>query len=358
MKRLSLAVLLIAAASAALAVPVATLGTIDYAEGSITISRAGRILADPNIEDPIQSGDLIKTGSDGMVVIALGRNTGMSGTLTVRSRSSLYLKLETANGQPKTSIDILAGSIGSKVRKLAGNPAMDVVTKAVVMAVRGTEFGVAYSINDATLVACIEGKVSVSSGADETSVAAGKAVEQREGRGIRVLPVAVSSVEKFTSTWIAEEISAFRADPIRALAEYEKLYTEKLAEFQQAYEPFQQSAILKKWLEEDRTGARINPLDPTTMKEKKEMAVLLLRLRGILFIFERVYYRVDELIDIVKGTEYEKSLIRKGVFAGDFLRSVMEEREQLAKKVALFRYAEALYAARNPDGDVFSDDTD
>ncbi|MDP3179309.1 MAG: FecR family protein, partial [Spirochaetaceae bacterium] len=260
MKRLSLAVLLVVTASAALAVPVATLGTIDYAEGSVTINRAGKIIADPNIEDAIQSGDLIKTGSDGMVVIALGRNTGMSGTLTVRSRSSLYLKLESAGGQPKTSVDVLAGSIASKVKKLAASPSMDVVTKVAVMAVRGTEFGVTYSVNDATLITCAEGRVSVYKkddegfpGAIETAVMAGKAVERREGAEIRFLPVAVSSIEKFTSDWITSEIDAFRSDPIGALTKYEELYAKKRAEFLAAYEPFQQSSVLKKWLEEDRT---------------------------------------------------------------------------------------------------------
>jgi hypothetical protein len=355
MKRISLASAMSILALAAWAVPVATVGMIDYVEGSVSISRAGRLLGDPNIEDPIESGDLIKTAADGLLVIALDKNTGMSGTLTVRSRSSLYMKLESVENQPRTSVDVLAGSIGSKVKKIAGLPRMDVVTQDAVMAVRGTEYGVAVSVNGAILIACVEGKVSVAAGSDELTLQAGKAAEKREGKSLLMLPVMVSSIEQFSASWIAEEIAAFKSAPLRALADYEKRYTAKLAEFNAAYEPFQKSAVLKNWLEEDRLGTPVNPLSPATMKEKKEMAGYLLKLREVLFIFERIYYRVDELIDIVKGGEYEKSQIRKGLVVGDFLRAVAEERDKLARKVALFRYAEALYTVRNPDGGLFSE---
>jgi hypothetical protein len=157
---------------------------------------------------------------------------------------------------------------------------------------------------------------------------------------------------------MADEISAFRADAPRALAAYAKRYADLSAKFAAAYDPFQKSATPKKWAEEDRTQAKINPLDPTVLREKKEVAGYLLNLRKVLFIFERIYYRIDEISDLVAGTPDEKRLIRPGLTVGDFLASVRGERDKLAAEVARYRYIESLYQARNPDGDAFSSGDD
>jgi hypothetical protein len=362
MKRQTVSVLVAAlgilAALPAWGITQPNIGRIDYIEGGVSLSRANKIIKDPNIDDPLQSGDLIKTSSDGMLVIAFEKNTGMNGTLTVRAKTSLYLRLESVKGQPKTSIDLLAGSVGSKVSKIAGTPTMSVQTSGVVMGVRGTEYEVAVSVNDAILVTCVEGEVACDDGKEELPVPAGKVLEKRSGERLRYLPVAVSSVREFRQKWVTDEVDAFRADAPRALGDYEKRYSKLASQFNQDFGPFQRSAVLKKWLDEDRAGARINPKDPATLRDKKEIAGHLMKLRKTLFVFERIYYRVDELQSIISGTPLEKREIKPGLTAGDFLRRVEEDRDQLARNTALFRYAESLYAARNPDGGFFGVEDD
>jgi hypothetical protein len=346
-------------ASALWAIDLPKVGTIDYIEGGVSISRSGKTIAFPNIDDPILSGDLIKTVSDGLVIIALDRNTGMKGTITVRPRSSLYLKLDSYRGESRTTIDVLTGSIGSKVSKLMGSPSMNVSTSGTVMGVRGTEFDVAVSVIEAVLVACMEGKVACSDEGGEVAVPAGKVVEKRPGERFAFIPVAVSSLRDFRQRWIAEEIEAFKADAPRAMADYAERYTKLKEAFDEAYEPFQKSPVLLKWLDEDKRGLRPNPMDPAVMREKKEMVAYLLQLRKVLFLFERTYYRVDELSDILSGGPYERTEIKKGLAIGDFLRRVKDERDQLARQVARIRYAELLYAQRDPDGEYFgSEDLD
>lgn len=343
---------MLVALAPAWALSAAKVGRIDYIEGGVTVTRSGKAITDPNIDDSLQSGDLIKTAGDGMMVIAFDKNTGMDGKLTVTARTSLYLKVEMVKGQPKTSIDLLAGSIGSKVAKIAGAPTMSVQTSGAVMGVRGTEYEVAVSVNEAVLVTCVEGQVAVSDGKEELPVAAGKVLEKRSGERLRYLPVAVSSVKDFRRKWIADEIAVFRADAPRALADYEKRYSDLAAQFQRDFVPFQKSAVLKRWLDADRAGTRINPMDPENLRDKKEMAAHLLKLRKTLFVFERIYYRVDEIISLVEGSPTEKKELRPGFTIGDFLKRVKVERDQLARNVSLFRYAEALYAERNPDGEA------
>ena len=367
MKKTAIAVVLVLSSLAAMALASAKVGGIDYAEGVVSIGRGGKTISSPNIGDPILSGDLIKTQGDGMLVIVMDKNTGMNGKITVKPRSSLYINLDAVKGEPRTQIQILTGAIGSKVNKVAGSPSVTVVSSSAVMAVRGTEYEVVVSINandasdnpqQATLVTCTESKVSVNDGMSEVVVPAGKVLEKRPGERLRFLPVAISSVKGFSQKWITDEIAAFRADAPRALADYAKRYTALSAKFAQVYEPFQKSPTTKKWADEDRTGAKINNLDATVMREKKELAGYLLNIKKVLFMFERIYYRVDEISDAIAGTADEKREIRPGQTAGDFIKTVRAERDKLAAMVARYRYIEELFRQRNPEGDAFSSDDD
>jgi hypothetical protein len=368
MKRLSFSLLMAACTMATWALATAEIGSIDYVEGSASINRMGKTIAYPNIGDPILSGDLIKTSSDGLLVIAMGKGSGMSGTITVRARSTLYIDLEKIKGQPRTKIDIITGSIGSKVSKIAGaNGTMTVASSSAVMAVRGTEFEIYISINmndsqadggQAVLVTCTEGAVALNDGTSELSVPAGKVAEKRPGKSPSYIPVALSSIREYGKRWIADEIAAFRADAVRALSAYAQRYEDLSARFAKAYARFKASPIPKKWAEEDRTGAQIRPLDAATIREKKEIAAILLDIRKVLFMFERVYYRADEISSIIAGTNLENSLIRKGLTAGDFIKKVQAQRAELEDQVARYRYIVALYAQRSPDGGVFEEDDD
>jgi FecR protein len=367
MKKLAIGALLFISTMAVTALSTPKVGGIDYAEGVVTIGRGGKVISAPNIGDPILSGDFIKTQGDGMLVIAMDKNTGMNGKITVQPRSSLYINLDDVKGEPRTKIQILTGAIGSKVNKLTGSPTVTVTSSSAVMAVRGTEYEVAVSINaddsnansqQAVLITCLESKVAVNDGTGEVEVGAGKVLEKRPGERLRFLPVAVSSVRGFSQRWITDEIAAFRADAPRALADYAARYTDLSARFAAAYDPFQKSPTAKKWAEEDRTGTKINPLNPAVMREKKEIAGYLLNIKKILFVFERVYYRVDEISDAIAGTADERRDIRPGQTAGDFIQSVRAEREKLAAEVARYRYIEELFRQRDPDSEAFSNDDD
>ena len=109
--------------------------------------------------------------------------------------------------------------------------------------------------------------------------------------------MAVSSVKDYS----ARGGSRTRSRPSRPTLpapspDYAKRYADLSAEFAAAYDPFQKSPTPKKWADQDRSGAKIDPLDPAVLREKKEIAGYLLNIRKVLFIFERVYYRVDEIV--------------------------------------------------------------
>jgi len=76
----------------------------------------------------------------------------------------------------------------------------------------------------------------------------------------------------------------------------------------------------------------------------------IIAIRKILFIFERIYYRINQLDTIVMGTPLERIELRKGLTAGDFVRKVRADAGVLERRVFLFRYAEKLYELRNSGG--------
>ncbi len=333
-------------------------GTIDYVEGSATITRAGKLQGEANIGDIIYPDDMIKTSNDGLLVIALDKTTGMRGTLSIKAKSVIYIRFKPDAAGAKSSIELISGQIGSKLAKISGSPSLQVVTESAVMGVRGTEFGVATGATGSILVYCTEGAVACTDGGPEVSVPAGKAVEKKASDRLKLIPVAISDPKTFEKKWIADEIEAFKANAPRALADYAKRYDDLWARFVAAFDPLQKSEVLSKWIREDAAGTAPRSNDPTTMREKKDMLKPIMDIRKILFIFERIYYRIDQLSTIISGSTMEKIEVKKGVTAGDFLKRIQSEATLLERRVALFRYAEMLYSLRNEGGGFPGSDGD
>ncbi|PKL23006.1 MAG: hypothetical protein CVV47_17180 [Spirochaetae bacterium HGW-Spirochaetae-3] len=350
MKKLAILTIAILAAAQSFAAATAPFGSIDYVEGSTVVVRSGKSLGEANIGDSVFPDDMIRTQSDGLVVIALDKSTGMRGTLTIKPKSVAYIRLVPDAAGPRSTIDMVAGQIGSKLAKISGNPSLQVRTDTVVMGVRGTEFSISSSVNGSVLVVCTDGAVACSDGGDSVSVPAGSAVEKRAGERFKRVAVAISSAEQFQKRWMAEEIEAFKANPVRALADYEKRYTELLSRFNEAFAPLQKSEILSKWIREDSAGLVPLSTDPATLRDKKAIMKDILANRKVLFIFERIYYRIVELDPLVMGTPLERMELRPGYTAGDFIREVRADASGLEKRVFLFRYAEKLYEMRNSGG--------
>lgn len=340
---LAVAVLVLAASAPA----VAPFGAIDYVEGSVTLTRAGKTLSDPNFGDAIRPDDFVKTGADGTLIIAMDKTTGMRGTITVKPKSAVYIRLDPKAGSQKTTLELMAGQIASKVTKLAGTPSMSVQTAVATAGVRGTEYGVLTSVNGSISVFCLEGAVFVEDETGKVDVPAGRAAERKAGQRLKVLPVAISSGEDFARRWFADEIEVFKGGAVKFLDDYAARYDDLKKRFDAAFEPIQRSAALKKWMDEDRAGVAVNPRSATTLREKKEVDGPILEARKVLFMFERIYYRLDEIDAIVRGTSLERELIRPGLTVGEFLRRVRDERDALGKRVALYRYAEKLYSLRS-----------
>lgn len=326
-------------------------GTVSYVENNVTVVRAGKPQKRPlDIGDDVFPEDMIKTEKDSYIVIDLDRSTGMRGSLTIKQGSIAYLNLATDPGKPKTTIDLIAGQIGSKLTKLSGSPSFDVNTETAVMGVRGTQFNVYISITGGILVICTEGSVNANDGTSSVNIPAGNAAEKQPDQRMRLNPVAITAVDEYARKWFADAIEAFKASPLRALQDYEKRYTDLSTRFNTAFDPLQRSEVLSKWLREDADGLVPSSNSIEVLQEKKAIMPHIMNVQKVLFFFERIYYRLLELQDIVSGTSTERSELRPGLTVADFLRRLKADGPVLERKVNLFRQAEYLYGLRNQGG--------
>lgn len=322
-------------------------GVVEELFGSVQVTRRGEVLGSIDMGESIENYDLIKTGSDGSVVISLTQGTGMTGTLVVKPNSVFTVKSDVVQGKPTTEGDVLVGTVGVKVKKISGDPALRVRTGNTVMGVRGTEFEVVVSVNDSLLVACVEGRVACSAD-DGTEVDAvpGEAVERKTGEALRRIPVAVSSVKDFRDRWIADEITAFRASPVAALNQYAQAYNRMAAQFRQASAALEGEPVFTQWKKEYKAGTAVSSRDVTVMKQKSVMVKKLMAVRQVLFLFERVYYRLDEIRSYVPDSALNATL-SNGKRVDAFLRQIQGEQKELARMAAQYRLALRLYADRN-----------
>jgi hypothetical protein len=84
-------------------------GEIEYVEGNVTLNRGVKALGDLNIGDEVFVDDFIKTGSDGVAIVTLNKSTGMRGSLTVKARSAVYIRVSQDTAGPKTTLELVAG---------------------------------------------------------------------------------------------------------------------------------------------------------------------------------------------------------------------------------------------------------
>ena len=124
----------------------ADIGQIKVAKGQVTIERGGQAIpAAPGLR--LQTGDVLKTGTDGSVGLTMSDNSLLSaGPNSVLSLDRYEFDSTTSQGEfdtmlTKGSLAVISGRIAKQSPE-----AMKVRTPASILGIRGTEFVV--SAND------------------------------------------------------------------------------------------------------------------------------------------------------------------------------------------------------------------
>ena len=342
----------------------APVGEVVYVEGRPNLVRRGSALDEPvDFGTQILNYDQLLTGGADFAEVALDPATGIDALIRVHPGSTFYFDITSLRGNQRGGVELLSGTVSLNVRRLLGDSELEVRTQGAIMGVRGTQFDVTIGVNGDLLVTASEGRVVCRDDAGSTLFATpSQAVERGFDGRFRNVPVAVSDIETFRREWLAERIAAFRGSPLEVLRYYSGRYYELRGRFNDAYrELLENRDVLDKWMQEDRRG--IIGSRAEQLREKRELIGELIRIRRVLFIFERVYYRLLELeANLPPGVAGRP--LAGGRTVGDFVSELRRDRRVLGERMQTVRYVFRLYAERN-EGTVpteigessFSDDS-
>jgi len=324
------------------------IGAIAYMEEGVEIDRnRGTIPAwDVFIGMGIENYDLMRTDETGYAEVELDSPRSAPSIVKISPDTSFYFEMNKIGRDDTTTIGLITGSLSVKVAKLSGRQSVEVATESALMGVRGTDFEVTLSPGGDILVTAEEGQVScIDDSGQELFAEPGRVVEKRPGELFREVPVSVSDLATFRREWYADRLEVFKANALRAIKFYALRYMRLKARFDSTYGDLQENRqILLKWYEEDRRGQIGGSME--SMREKKELIGQLLALRKILYLFERVYFRLIELEGYYREG-YGRGQIEPGLSSAAFFNRFNREKRELGEKMAELRYITKLYAKRN-----------
>ncbi len=331
-------------------------GVITYMTGDMELVRDGEFYDqyDLYVGFEIENYDQISTGSDGELWIELTSLSGSESELKISSGTAFYIEMSKIDEQDTTTIGMIIGSLFCSVQKLLGTDQYEIETDAATMGVRGTNFSVESSVAGDILITCDEGRVSIANpdGGPEYFAEPGNVVEKQADATFRSIPVAISDLQSFRSQWITERISAFRANALRVIQQFAARYKELRDEFNSEFKALMtKTAVLEKWFQEYEDGDIGTKME--RMRERREIIGHLFDIRRVLFIFERIYYRLIELKSY-HDEGYGIGQLADGTTTTQFFIMLENQKQELARRVAKVRFIMKLYSERSDDTSIIS----
>ncbi len=327
-----------------------SIGVITGLRGNVTLQRNGETISsnDLDIGMEVENLDFVRTARGSTIEFTLDPASGIGGKLIVAENSACQIEISKMRTGRRGNIELLAGSVALSVNRLTGGSGLDVRTQSASMGVRGTEFKVETGPAGEVLVSTSEGKVACTDPEGNiVNSEPGTVVEApgEEGGRLRAIPVSISTLEQFRREWTAEKVSAFRSNSARAVRNFAQRYNQLSSQFERGFASLEaQATIIEKWSGESRRGAVGTRTD--IIREKRAIIGALMNLRRVLFFFERIYFRLNEIRDYMDNAALA-SEIRRGQTVRQFYEQLDREAPQLMRKMARVRFVAKMYAQRN-----------
>lgn len=270
------------------------IGELAFAEGTVTLHRAGAVAERADIGTVVRAFDVIATGPKSRAEIDLGSGTAGGATVKLAENTAFYFDTKELDQAARTTaLQLLSGAIAVKVDALA-NGSFKIATDLAVLGVRGTVFIVDTAPTGAMLVTCDSGAVSVTAGGATRTSKPGGVVEQPETGDLRLLAVEASELPKYRGGWRDEAYKSFAGKALTYASAYASALDSGKSAFDVAYGTLvAQDAVLASWRAAKAAGN--TPRFTDWIPEKKAVSAALLDCLKALFKVERSYYRLVEL---------------------------------------------------------------
>ena len=324
--------------------PAQALGQVAFVDGYVDVHRDGEILdwrkVDIGLE--IEDYDLVETGEDGRADIELTTPSSRGVTVHVAENSAFYFDVGTVRRKQQTRFEMLAGSLGLKVQRLSGDGEVVVKTPTMTLGVRGTEFDVTAAPEGSFLVTCVEGLVEcVDESGTERRAQAGQVVEKTDS-SFRSIRVPVSELERFRDAWAIEREEIFRAGAPTFVSFYARQFVSYLPQFQEAYNELRSHlSIFQEWGGARRSGVATSM--GSLLLQRKEVGPAVIGMRGLLPLFESIYYRL-KVLDRFHRQGIGTTQIDRRLSSTQFFSDFNEAVPVLNRRMAEVRYYFKLYA--------------
>ena len=317
-------------------------GILNYLEGDVSVHRNGDILEWPEVDIglSLERYDLVETGMDGYAELLVARETGNESLVRVMEDTAFYFTVESMSTGDRVQFELLGGSLGLKVQKLTGT-GVTVATESAVLGVRGTDFTVTVAPEGSILVTCTEGRVACRNALGQEYLAEpGRAVEQLRNKQLRELSVDPETIRGFADDWYRQKLEGFIPNAPAVIKGYARQYLEYLDRFNPAYqELMQHNRIFQRWAQDTRAGRSTGE----AVKDKIEVSPALFRMRRVVFLLEREFFRVGNLYRIYRRYEIAPERLWSGYSTEEFFREFRKQRRTVAWKLSQVRYILKLY---------------
>lgn len=344
-----------------------TIGTIEYFEGRVEITRDGRPLRRMDIGFGIENLDQITTAPDSLITISFAPGTGVDGTITLSEKSSAVIRLDMLSGSKAHDLYLLGGAVAVKVKRLGGSDSSyRVRTSSSVLGVRGTEF-VAAAFFGNSLVACKEGEVSCRSymgsagvsGESSTSVSAvpGRIVEIPDSGSIKTgeFPDGefYAEWESLQERWRNFHVELISADPVIFIDRLASSWENARDAVVRHAAVLRKNATASRWLDAARAGEKKGSRKEWALERPKVMKDLL-ALRPHLVMAVIPWLRIQELRPLVRP-EDQNRVLSNGQTVRDFLQRFERDSRDFDAAMSLFYALEKQYMLRNDGLSPFLD---
>lgn len=336
-----------------------TIGSVEFILGKAEISRDGRTLHRVDIGTAIENLDTVMTGPDCQLVIAFAPSSGISGSIALESGTRLVVRQEQLASGKNNDFQLVTGSVGVKVKRLAGTKSgVQVRSPTAILGVRGTEFNV-ISFNGSALIGCKEGEVFCAPYSELTAQRAaldsgrssipGRLIEILESGSVREAQFPEGEYdeqwENIAQNWKGFHVSLIVNNPVSFLDQFVPQWNQYSSRLDSAAKRLSSNPVLAKWFEEAKKG-KVSDSYADFVKDGPRVMSDMIAVRPDMVMSIMVWYRLEELVPLVPQSEMNQKL-SSGQTVRAFIDSYRRSSDSVREAASLFTAAEKQYMLRS-----------
>ena len=321
-------------------------GVISYLEGEVDVLRDGETLDSASIDIGLRiiEFDTVETGPDGYVEIEMDA-PGAGSTVKVRPDTAFYFE-----GTPRessrfaTTFQLLRGSLGLKVGRLASNEDYRVQTDTAVMAVRGTEFNVDMATDRSVLVSVPEGRVESKTDTRTVTAEPGTVAALDPSSSLQAVAVDAEDIDLYREYWRGLRLEALKINARLSIQHYAGEWERQLPRLEAAMEELaSHEELFVKW-NRVAAGQIPAPSRGEAIRDKRTLSRGMLELRATLPVAERTYQTLLGLEDAVR-LGYAEGTLQLGTHrnAASFYRAFRADKRKMDRMLSVARRMVRIY---------------